>query len=98
MKRTERKSHEEWLQIISDQEHSGQDLAEYCEQRGLSANRFVFHRRRKSREAHGGGGFREIRLTSNSSLRIVLEQAGCAIEVQSGFDAQLLSQVVKALR
>ncbi len=44
MKRTERKSHEEWLQIISDQEHSGQDMAEYCEQRGLSANRFVFHR------------------------------------------------------
>jgi hypothetical protein len=40
MKRTERKSHEEWLQIISDQEHSGQDMAEYCEQRGLSAVRW----------------------------------------------------------
>ena len=98
MKKMERKSHEEWCQLIAEQAESGQSVTEFCGQRGLSLNRFVFHRRRKQRDERGGSGFREIKLNALPGVQILLGGSNCRIEVLPGFNAQLLKEVVEALQ
>lgn len=91
------RSHREWRALIEEQEGGQETIAAFCRRRGLTEQSFYRHRRRM-REEMGEGGFAEVALSRGESLRVVVEGQRCWIEVEEGFDAQRLREVVEALR
>jgi hypothetical protein len=96
MGKRERLSHERWCELIERQAAGNQTVATFCQEQGITEHSFYRHKRRM-REP-GGGGFREIALTGGTGIRIVVDSDSSHIEVERGFDAVLLRDVMAALR
>jgi len=83
-----------WAAHLRAQANSGQTIAGYCRQRGLKVHQFHYwHSKAKSQDRGGGGGF-EL-LTPEGGL--CLRRGSWRVDVQAGFDAELLRSVVRAL-
>ena len=92
------RDHQDWCGLIREHEKSGETIRAFCRKRGLIEHSFYHHKRRMRREAKGGG-FRQIAVAPRSSaINVVVDNDGCRIEVQRGFDAECLRQVVRALQ
>lgn len=97
MKQQKKINHNEWCALIAEQEAENISITEFCKERGLAQHRFYRHKR-KMREATADRGFDEISFSQNTGIRLLLDTAGWRIDVQQGFDAGCLREVVEALR
>jgi len=97
MRQRKRRSHEDWCTLIAQQEAEEESIAGFCRKRGLALHSF-YHHKHLQRERAASVGFREVSLPIQPGLQVVIEGDTCRIEVQRGFDADCLRQVVEALR
>ena len=97
MKKQKKMNHEAWLGVIAEHADAGGTVAEFCRERGLKDHSFYWHKRRMLRES-GQKGFREVRLPTGPTLRVVVQGCGAHVEVERGFDGDCLRAVVQALR
>jgi hypothetical protein len=86
-----------WRDLVEEQAAGGQTIAAFCRERGLKEHSFYRHKRRM-RESGVGAGFREIALSTRASIRVVVNGQSSHVEVERGFDAALLREVMQALR
>jgi hypothetical protein len=93
----EKMNHETWRGVIAEQEQVGGSVAAFCRERGLKAYSFYWHKRRMLRDS-GQKGFREARSPACSTLRVVVAGCGAHVEVERGFDAGCLREVLQALQ
>ena len=96
MRKREKLSHERWCELIQEQAAGNQTVATFCQEQGITEHSFYRHKR-QMREA-GGGGFKEIALKGGTGIRVVVDSDSSHIEVDRGFDAALLRDVMAALR
>ena len=90
-------SQDAWRGLIQEQAAGDQTIAVFCRDRGLKEHSFYRHKRRL-RESNTAAGFREIELPRRNAIRIVVSEGVSHVEVEAGFDAGLLRDVVDALR
>lgn len=96
MRQRKDRSHSEWCKLVAEQAAGEQTITAFCRDRGLVEHSFYHHKRRMRTES--GSGFHEVAAPTRSGIRVVVDAAGCGIEVQRGFDAQCLRAVVQALQ
>ena len=97
MRKRKMLSQDAWRGLIQEQAGSEQSIAVFCRDRGLKEHSFYRHKRRL-RESNTAAGFREIGPPRRNAIRIVVNEGASHVEVDSGFDAALLRDVVDALR
>ena len=85
-----------WREIVTAQEASGQTVAGFCRERGLSAPQFYWWKRRLSRGA-SPPGFLEVRISSAATPIELRLAEGRSLVVRAGFDAEVLRQVLAVL-
>ena len=90
-------NHAAWRDLIEEHSAGDQTIAAFCLARGVKDHSFYWHRRRMQR-AGSEAGFREVALPVGAAIRVVVPGAGSHIEVERGFDAQCLREVVQAFR
>ena len=97
MRKRKQASAEAWRGLIAEQSAGDQTVATFCRERGLKEHSFYRHKRR-IRESEAGTGFQEIALPPRAAIRVVVNAESSHVEVERGFDATLLRDVVRALR
>lgn len=76
----------DWRSAVKEQETSGENVTEYCEQRGIRVNKFYNWRSKLRAE---GGGFARVETTKRISLEL---EGGTIIRVEvSDLKAVLLA-------
>jgi len=87
---------DKWRELAAAQEGSGQTVAAFCRERGISRPQF-FCWKRRLREA-ADGGFIELKAAVVAAAPIELRlRNGRSLWLRPGFDAGLLRQVLAAL-
>ena len=97
MGKDRRMSHEAWCALIAEHSAIGGTVGDFCRERGLKDHSFYWHNRRMKRDA-GKAGFRNVTLPVRTAIRVIVPDACMHIEVERGFDAQCLLEVVRAFR
>ena len=90
-------NHSEWCALIAEQEAGEISITKFCIERNLAEHRFYRHRRRM-RAGERIVGFSEVSFAQNKGIQLALASDGWQINIQSGFDADCLRDVVQALR
>lgn len=90
-----------WRQRLDDLAQSGLSVREWCQARGISKSQYTYWRRRIA-EAEAAAPERATWLSipaaaSTASSSLTLRIAGAQIDLQPGFDPDLLRSVVAAL-
>jgi hypothetical protein len=85
-----------WAGHIERQRQSGKGVKAFCEEEGLKVWQFSYWRGVIHPAKTEPKGFVEVRVKSGG--RVAIEVKGCRIEVERGFDPELLRQVVAAMR
>ena len=93
MSELELRSHDEWCELIEEQESSGETITAFCELRSLAQHSFYYHKRRRREQV---GGFRELDVSGGSGVRVLV--GDYRVEVDGVFDVSCLRSVVEALR
>ena len=89
-------SREQWREVIGEQEEGGQTIVAFCRERELSVHQFHYHKGRL-REEVCGGGFREVRDSARGAIRLVRVGRDWQVEIERGFDAGALRQLLRTL-
>jgi len=89
-------SHERWRELIREQSESSQTILAFCRERSVSVYGFYYHKR-KMRDESLGKGFSELRTPGRGGIRLVLERGRWQLEIEQGFDAECLRQVLGVL-
>jgi len=97
MRKRKKVNAEAWGGLIAEQSAGDQTIAAFCQERELTEHSFYRHKRR-IRESGEGAGFQEIALPTRATIRVVVNAESSHVEVERGFDAGLLRDVVQALR
>lgn len=98
MRKRRKLSEEAWGNLIEQQEAGEQTVTDFCRSQGVAEHSFYRHKR-LLREAVHGTGFRQVKLAVPAPMiRVVVMAEGSHVEVEPGFDAGLLRDVVAALR
>jgi transposase-like protein len=100
MNSSHRRDADQWRQIVSAQPGSGLSIAAYCRDRGISQPSFFVWRRRLR-----GVAAPFVELTASPAAGVegnapaveVLLRGGRRLLLRSGFDRDLLIQIVQAL-
>ncbi len=100
----------QWAQIIKERQNSGQTIKEFCVDRGIKEGAY-FYWQRKLREAvctelssfeepsnDIPGGWIELGPIEGEKEALVVEVAGCCINVNAATDLELLKMVCRTLR
>ena len=85
-----------WAGRIEKQRQSGKGVKAFCTEEGLKVWQFSYWRGVIHPTKTEPKGFVEVRVKSGG--RVAIEVKGCRIEVERGFDPELLRQVVAAMR
>ena len=96
--RAARRTH--WRAIIEKQAASGLSIAAFCRDAGIKPSYFHARRRKLREEQPGPGSFLELipgRLTNASTGVRIRLGAKLVVEVERGFDARTLRDVVEAV-
>lgn len=89
-------SREQWQELIDEQEGSGLTIVAFCQERELGVHRFHYHKH-KLREEALSGGFREVPASGTGTIRMIRGGSGWQVEVQRGFDAGCLRELLRVL-
>ncbi|MBV8438344.1 MAG: transposase [Silvibacterium sp.] len=102
-----RRSRAEVDRLVAEYEASGLGRQEFCQRHGLSLTTLNRHRKRRQLEVEGARGDRWVAVeladeeaepkTQPGSELVVLLSRGRRIEVRSGFDTNVLQQLVRVL-
>ena len=101
MRKRGREAWAKWVDLVSEQERSGQSVAAFCRERGVSAPQFFAWKKRLSQA--GTGQFVAVRVVEPAQapvpsraieIRLI---SGHSVIVEAGFDAGHLRAVVAAL-
>lgn len=95
---TRSETRRKWAVLIEEQRRSGLSQRAFCEQEGLSLNRFYYWLRRL-RETSDTVSFVPVPLgpaVPQSSLTLVW--SSCRVEIGSGFDPETLRSLLRVLR
>ena len=85
-----------WAGRIEKQRQSGKGVKAFCTEEGLKVWQFSYWRGVIHPAKTEPKGFLEVKVKSGGGVAI--EVKGCRIEVERGFDPELLRQVVAAMR
>ena len=89
-----RKLNIDWDKAIQEYKESGKSLAQFCKEKGFSANTFYLNRQKLKKQ-----GFVKINpvsaMTHTSSIK--MEYKGITIPLEEGFSPGLLQQILSAL-
>jgi hypothetical protein len=83
-----------WAAHVEQQRRSGKSIKGFCQDVGLKVWQFHYWSGVLRPKAEVSG-FVEVRMKGGG---VTIETAGCRVHVERGFDAELLRQVVTALR
>jgi len=88
-----------WRTLVEKQAESGQSGAAFCKAQNVNPQRFYFWRRRFHPDSPDAGFIRLLPTSKTpcSGIRIILDH-GISIELDRGFDALTLREVIDALR
>jgi hypothetical protein len=88
-----------WSGLISEQRSSGISQEAWCRERSLSFNTFCNWRTRLNKQKADTGGWASVSLDLAATPRnsITVRVGAATIDLTSGFDPQLLRDVVSAL-
>ena len=84
-----------WAGHVERQRQSGKSIKAFCVEAGLKVWQFCYWRGVLEPKTVNSG-FVEVKVKGGSAVTI--EVGGCRIGVERGFDAELLRQVVAAVR
>ena len=84
-----------WATHVEQQRRSGKSIKGFCQDVGLKVWQFHYWSGVLRPKAEAPG-FVEVRMKGGGGVTV--ETAGCRVHVERGFDAELLRQVVAALR
>lgn len=94
---------QEWEQRIADYKASGQTQTKWCEANGISYHQFVYWKKRikdqhkeKANNSWVPVIIEETKPTQFDSL--LIKVGSVSIEVNSGFNSTLLTEVIKVLK
>jgi len=96
MSEAKRLSREQWRELIGEQQESGRTIVGFCRQREVSVHRFHYHKRKHLEEATGRG-FREVPDSARGAIRLIRVGRSWQVEIERGFDASALRQLLQAL-
>ncbi len=86
----------EWHDKLADWQRSGLSMSAWCRNIGESYDRFIYWRNRlKTAAPQPGGKFLPV---TCPSAPVTLECRGISIQVTTGFDRQLLRELLSLLR
>jgi hypothetical protein len=85
-----------WTGRIEKQRQSGKGVKAFCEEAGLKVWQFSYWRSVIHPAKTEPKGFVEVKVKLGGGVAI--EVNGCRIEIERGFDPELLRQVVAAMR
>lgn len=86
---------QEWTDKIADWRASGQSIAAWCRQHDESYYRFIYWRKRLEPKQKKTGRFVELTFGASS---LFLECNGMTLQIERGFDRDLLRDVLSVLR
>ncbi|MGI6412280.1 MAG: IS66 family insertion sequence element accessory protein TnpA [Syntrophomonadaceae bacterium] len=100
----------QWMNVIKEQQCSGQNIKEFCQDKGISRHAY-FYWRRKIREAAcmelsriGEGtvnipkGWMQLSQGQEIKSTLDIEVGGCRVTVDENTDLELLKKVCRVLR
>lgn len=97
-----KEARKDWEVLIAHWRKSGKPMAAYCRERKISYGRFVRWRRRLERDARAKPltliPVATLTPTEKGSPLVIRLPDGVCVEVARGFDAALLSAVVRTLK
>ena len=88
------RGHDAWRALIEEQQAGQETIVAFCRERGLTTQSFHYHKHKMREETEEG--FRELGLSVSSRVWVLF--GGVRVEVERGFDAKCLREVVQALR
>jgi len=95
MRKRERRSREEWKQIVAEQRSSGTKVSGWCRERGIS--RKSFYQWRGKLESHESGFIRVEANAGPATTLTVQTPDGYRIEVPRGVEASQVRTLLRAL-
>ena len=88
-----RRSHEQWKELIAEQQAGDQTVTTFCKDRDLTVHSYYYHKQKMNAEA---GGFVQLPL-STGGLRLRPDGANWALELDRDFDPVCLKRVLQLL-
>lgn len=85
----------QWAEKIAVWQQSGLSIAAWCRQNDENYHRFLYWRRRLQPAAKPGGHFVELTLESPA---LALACNGVTLQIERGFDHELLREVLSVLK
>jgi hypothetical protein len=97
-------SHEDrvryWTELVSEQKQSGLSVQDFCRERQISIHSYRGWRTRLNKEPSPSGEWLTLKSQSRTSAEtaITIRIGAAHIDVSTGFDPQLLRDIVAALQ
>lgn len=100
----------QWMNVIQEQQCSGQNIKEFCQEKGISRHSYFYWRRKlretacmelsKLQEKTGNvpNGWMQITQSQEIKSTLDIEVSGCRVTVDESTDAELLKKVCRILR
>lgn len=86
----------DWNQRLKDQAQSGLTIRAYCKEHGLKEANFHYHKKKRRRACVASVGFVQIP-PERSRIRLKNLDGHWCVEVEPGFDAKLLRELLGVL-
>jgi len=90
-------SHHDWKQRLEEQSLSGLTIRAYCKEHGLREATFHYHKKKHRTGCGRSGKFIQIP-HERSRIRLKNLEGHWCVEVERGFDAKLLRELLGVLR
>ncbi len=100
-----------WMQVIQEQQSSGQTIKAFCQERGISKNAYFYWQRKLRKAARMGlsnlqeepvscipEGWMQLAQGQEIKSRLAIEVGGCRVTVDTETDPDLLKKVCRLLR
>ena len=100
----------QWTRVIQEQKRSGQNIKDFCQENGISRNKYFYWQRKLRKAACEGllkaeepanivpAGWIQVKPDQLTKTTLHIEVSGCRITVDEGTDPELLKKVCRILR
>jgi hypothetical protein len=102
----------QWMNIIQEQQLSGQNIKDFCQEKGISRHAYFYWRRKMRKAAcmelskpgkeivHGSvpKGWMQLGQGQENSSTLDIQVSGCCVTVDENTDPELLKKVCRILR
>ena len=100
-----------WMQVIQEQQCSGQSIKDFCREKGISKHAYFYWQRKlrksacmelsKLKEEPAScvpAGWMQLAPSLETKATLAIEAGGCRVTVDAGTDPELLKKVCRILR